>query len=74
MYVLNEMRLNVSKYEFDTISDQIKKVLQVPCFYEELLGRINGGKPDNVVKIIRWLLENEKIVYRVDNRMEWRKG
>lgn len=65
--------LNVSKYEFDTISDQIKKTLLEPCFYEELLARIDG-KPENVLKIIRWLLENEKIVYRVDNRMEWRKG
>ncbi|MBW8325468.1 MAG: RecQ family ATP-dependent DNA helicase [Prolixibacteraceae bacterium] len=65
--------LNVSKYEFDTISDQIKKLLLEPCFYEELLARIEG-KPENAVKIVRWLLENEKIVYRVDNRMEWRKG
>lgn len=65
--------LNMSKYEFDTISDQAKKVLAEPCFYEELLKRIEG-KPENVVKTIRWLLENEKIVYRVDNRMEWRKG
>ena len=64
--------LNISKYEFDTVSEQIKKVLTVSCFYEELLARIEG-KPENVVKIIRWLLENEKIVYRVDNRMEWRK-
>ena len=65
--------LNVSKYEFDNISEQIKKVMAQPCFYEELLQKIEG-KPDNVVKIVRWLLENEKIVYRVDNRMEWRKG
>jgi ATP-dependent DNA helicase RecQ len=65
--------LNVSKYEFDTVSEQIKKVMAQPCFYEELLQQIEG-KPDNVVKIVRWLLENEKIVYRVDNRMEWRKG
>ena len=65
--------LNVSKYEFDTISEQIKKVMVQPCFYEELLSQIEG-KPDNVVKIVRWLLENEKISYRVDNRMEWRKG
>ena len=64
--------LNVSKYEFDTVSEQIKKVLTESCFYEELLARIEG-KPENVVKIIRWLLENEKIVYRVDNKMEWRK-
>ena len=64
--------LNVSKYEFDNISEQIKKVMAQPCFYEELLQQIEG-KPDNVVKIVRWLLENEKLVYRVDNRMEWRK-
>jgi ATP-dependent DNA helicase RecQ len=65
--------LNVSKYEFDALCDQIKKALLEPCFYEELLVKIEG-KADNVVKVVRWLLENEKIVYRVDNRMEWRKG
>ncbi len=64
--------LNVSKYEFDNISEQIKKVMLEPCFYEELLQQIEGNA-DNVVKIVRWLLENEKLVYRVDNRMEWRK-
>ena len=64
--------LNISTYEFDTISEQIKKVLEEPCFYEELLQQIDGNT-DNVVKIVRWLLENEKISYRVDNRMEWRK-
>ncbi|HAH22285.1 MAG TPA: hypothetical protein DCL77_00695, partial [Prolixibacteraceae bacterium] len=64
--------LNISSYEFDAISEQIQNVLEVPCFYEELLTQI-GGNTDNVVKIVRWLLENEKISYRVDNRMEWRK-
>ncbi len=64
--------LNVSKYEFDMINEQVKKVLLEPCFYEELLNQIEG-KPDVVVKVVRFLLENEKIVYRVDNRMEWRK-
>lgn len=65
--------LDLSKYEFDTISEQVKKALHEPCFYEELLKRIEG-KPDHVVKVVRWLLENEKIVYRVDNRMEWQKS
>ena len=69
---LERNELNVSKFEFDTISEQIKKVLTEPIFYEKLLGCIEG-KSENVVKIVRWLLENEKIVYRVDNRMEWRK-
>ena len=65
--------LNISTYEFDILSDHIRKVLEEPCFYEELLTQI-GGNTDKVIKIVRWLLENEKISYRVDNRMEWRKG
>jgi len=65
--------LNLSKYEFDVLCEQIKKILLEPCFYEELLTRIEG-KPENAVKVVRWLLENEKIIYRVDNRMEWLKG
>lgn len=64
--------LNVSSYEFDAISEKIQKVLAKPCFYEELIQQIDG-KEETVVKIIRWLLENEKIFYRVDNRMEWGK-
>lgn len=65
--------LNLSKYEFDTISEQIKKVLAQPCFYEELLKQIEG-KPDSIVKVVRYLLENEKLVYRIDNRLEWQKS
>ena len=65
--------LNLSKYEFDTLCEQIKKLLHEPVFYEDLLARIEG-KPESAVKVVRWLLENEKIVYRVDNRMEWQKG
>ena len=69
---LHRNELNISTYEFDIISAQVEKVLEQPCFYEELLQQVEGN-PDNVVKIVRWLLENEKISYRVDNRMEWRK-
>lgn len=64
--------LNVSSYEFDAISEKIEKALANPCFYEELLEKVDG-KTETVVKIIRWLMENEKIFYRIDNRMEWGK-
>lgn len=64
--------LNVSSYEFDALTEKIQKVLAKPCFYEELIQQVDG-KEETVVKIIRWLLENEKIFYRVDNRMEWGK-
>lgn len=69
---LERNELNVSSYEFDTLSEKIEKVLAQPCYYEELLDKVDG-KTETVVKIIRWLLENEKIFYRIDNRMEWGK-
>jgi len=69
---LERNELNISSYEFDAIADKIQKELSNPLFYEELLKQV-GGKQENVVKIIRWLLENEKIFYRIDNRMEWGK-
>jgi ATP-dependent DNA helicase RecQ len=65
--------LNISKFEFDTLCEQIKRTLFQPCFYEDILAQIEG-KPESAVKVVRWLLENEKIVYRVDNRMEWQKA
>jgi ATP-dependent DNA helicase RecQ len=64
--------LGISKYEFDLINEQIKKALIDPCFYEELIAQIKG-KPEQIIKTVRWLLDNEKIVYRIDKRMEWTK-
>jgi ATP-dependent DNA helicase RecQ len=64
--------LNLSKYEFDMISSQVKKILETPCSYEELLKKTEGEK-NTVLKTIRWLLDNEKIIYRIDNKLEWEK-
>ncbi len=65
--------LNLSKYEFDLINDQVKKLLAAPCFYDELLSQIKGDD-EAVLKTLRWLLDNEKIRYRVDNRLEWHRA
>jgi ATP-dependent DNA helicase RecQ len=64
--------LNLSKYEFDMISSQVKRILETPCSYEELLKKTEGEK-NTVLKTIRWLLDNEKIIYRIDNKLEWEK-
>ncbi len=69
---LERNELNLSKYEFDMISTQVKKILQTPCSYDDLLKKTEG-KNDTVVKTIRWLLDNEKIIYRIDNLLEWKK-
>lgn len=69
---LERNELNLSKYEFDMISDQVKKILETPCSYDNLIKKTEGQK-DTVVKTIRWLLDNEKIIYRIDNMLEWKK-
>ncbi|MDX9880677.1 MAG: ATP-dependent DNA helicase RecQ [Prolixibacteraceae bacterium] len=69
---LERNELNLSKYEFDMIGMQVKKILETPCSYNDLLKKAEGQK-DTVIKTIRWLLDNEKIIYRVDNLLEWKK-
>jgi len=65
--------LNLSKYQFDQISARIKEILKDPCNYETLLIKLEGNQDENI-KVVRWLLDNEKIVYRIDNKLEWRKS
>ncbi len=70
---LERNELNLSKYEFDMVSDQIKKILETPCSYDELLKQTEGKK-ETIEKTLRWLLDNEKISYRIDNKLEWHKN
>lgn len=65
--------LELSKYEFDIILEEIKNILsnENPDALE-LAGKINYPE-DKVVKVIRWLLDHDKI--RNDDRMKlhWNK-
>ncbi len=62
--------LSLSKLEFDQIAEQVKEQLDEPCFLEELLFKM-AGTEDDKMKVVRWLLDNQKIIYRIDNRLEW---
>ncbi|MBN1820100.1 MAG: RecQ family zinc-binding domain-containing protein, partial [Prolixibacteraceae bacterium] len=64
--------LNLSIYQFDHIKENVKKILETPCNYESLLLKMEGDQDENI-KVVRWLLDNEKIVYRIDNKLEWKK-
>ncbi|MCD6354672.1 MAG: RecQ family ATP-dependent DNA helicase [Prolixibacteraceae bacterium] len=62
--------LEISSYEFEEISRDIHKNIQTPCSYENLLLKLKG---DQLKKrqVIKWLLDNKKIIYRIDNLLEW---
>lgn len=65
--------LELSKYEFDIIIDKIKElVAENPMRPEELESQMDlpGEKS---VKVIRWLLDHEKLVYDNQHRLTWKR-
>jgi ATP-dependent DNA helicase RecQ len=63
--------LGLSQLEFDHISNMIKQYLQEPCFFEELIFRIDRNE-DEIIQVVRWLIDSGKIIHRIDNRLEWK--
>ena len=64
--------LDLSKYEFDLILEEIKAVLtdEKPEM-EQLVRQINYPE-DKVIKVIRWLLDHNKIIREDDLKLTWR--
>ena len=69
---LERNELSLSQLEVDGIVAKLKELLSGPCLFEELIFKLNT-KEDEMLKVIRWLIDNGKIVHRIDNRLEWVK-
>jgi ATP-dependent DNA helicase RecQ len=69
---LAQNELGLSQLEFDQISDMLEHYLQEPCLFEELIFRIDRNE-DEIIEVVRWLIDNGKIIHRIDNRLEWKK-
>ncbi len=66
-------KLNISNYEFDIINNGIKAILKEnPVTVEELTDNIKCDE-DKILKVIRWLIESDKIEYTIDKRITWVK-
>lgn len=62
--------LELTPFEFRKIGEQVQKILETPCTYEKLLFELKGNQ-QKMRKVIKWLLDNEKIIHRIDNKLEW---
>ena len=60
----------LSSFEFETIGKQVKKILKTPITYENLLLKLKGDQ-QKMRQVIKWLIDNNKIIYRVDDFLEW---
>lgn len=63
--------LGISKYEFDQIAASIKEKLHEPMTPEKLHFTFTGEN-EKTAQVLRWLIDNGKIVSRIDGKMEWK--
>jgi len=67
-------KLELSDVEFSAVSDQIKKIVkekQLPI--TQVINKIEGIRDDKIIKVIQWLMENDKLISNEKNLLEWRK-
>jgi ATP-dependent DNA helicase RecQ len=65
--------LDLSKYEFDLILEEIKELLGDQKYdARELVTRI-GLPEDKVIKVVRWLLDHNKLVMDDKHLLSWRE-
>ncbi len=63
--------LDLSKYEFDVILEEIKTILGEKCPDAEELVKMIDSPEDKVIKVIRWLLDHNKIAQDKDHKLTW---
>lgn len=65
--------LDLSKYEFDIILEEIKDRLSEKKYdVQELVSKINYPE-EKVIKIIRWLLDHNKLVSDANHLLSWKE-
>jgi ATP-dependent DNA helicase RecQ len=64
--------LDLSKYEFDLILEEIKSILSEKSPDAEELVKLIDYSEDRIIKVIRWLLDHNKIVQDEDHKLSWK--
>lgn len=67
-------KIEMSELEFDTVLKYVKPVLvEKACTIEELTFLAKGINVDKVIKVIQWLLDNDKVDYNEEKKIVWKK-
>jgi ATP-dependent DNA helicase RecQ len=64
--------LDLSKYEFDIILEDIKSILSEKNPDAGELVKMIDYPEDRVIKVIRWLLDHNKILQNRDHKLSWK--
>jgi ATP-dependent DNA helicase RecQ len=64
--------LDLSKYEFDIILEEIKSILSEKNPDAEEIVKLIDYPEERVIKVIRWLLDHNKILQDRDHKLSWK--
>ncbi|MBN2174930.1 MAG: RecQ family ATP-dependent DNA helicase [Bacteroidales bacterium] len=66
-------KIELNELEFDTVVDQIKPfLLSSSLTVEEVTGLVRSVNEGKVIRVIQWLLDNEKVVYDEERKLRWK--
>lgn len=73
-FCLERNKLEMSNLEFEKVANQVKKNLDnEPRSLTNLVNSVKNSTEDKTIKVIQWLIDNEKIIYNKDNKLCWHK-
>ena len=73
-FCLERNKLELSNLEFETVAEQVKKLLDKNSLsLDKLVNSVANSKEDKTIKVVQWLIDNEKLVYDDSNKLMWHK-
>ena len=64
----------MSNLEFEKVTNQVKEKLELePLSLSDLVSSVKNSTEDKTIKVIQWLIDNDKLVYNKDNKLGWHK-
>lgn len=68
----SKIKTELNEIEFEQIKELIFEQLNLgPMYLYDVVSGVSGFDEDDVISVIRWLLENNKIVKQKDERLKW---
>ncbi len=71
-FCLQRNKLGVNELEFSNLQSQLQAILtSKPLSLNDILPHIKGAHEDKTLKVVEWLVDNEKISYVKGNLLKW---
>jgi len=66
-------KIELSELEFDIVLKHIKPILKSKsCTVEEIAKEVKGVNEDKIIKVVQWLLDNDKLYYDDQRKLSWK--